>query len=377
MVEADLMEMAGRKTSLPAHLLPDREIHVVVSILSGRHKAKEYFEESIKPILAQHEINYFTHETKSAKTIIELSEKLFISNARRGVKQTIILLSGDGGVVDIVNTFTTVLNRANDDARAPSIFLKPAIVLIPMGTANALAWSSGAAPDALKTMIEGRPRSLPSYTISFSPGVRLIVNEGRDRETLSDSDEEEVVTYGAVVCSWGFHATLLAVSDTAEYRKHGIARFGMAAQEVLRDPHLYKGKVKWRKCGGDWKDLGTGEHSYIMATMVSNLEETFCISPDTRPLDGSLRLIGIGPEPASEIMRIMGLAYQAGQHMSDSKVTYEDIEALRIDFDEEEPRWRVVCVDGKLFEVARDGWMEVTRIPGTGMDARRVVELVC
>ncbi|KIW66736.1 hypothetical protein PV04_06036 [Phialophora macrospora] len=371
------MALQTRKASLPGHLLPDREIHVVVSILSGRHKAKEYYEEAIKPLLDQHEIQYFTHETKSARTIIELTEKLFIPNARRGVKQTIILLSGDGGIVDIVNTFTTLLNRSNDDVRAPSIFLKPAVVLIPMGTANALAWSSGVAQDAMKNLMEGRPKSLPSFKVAFSPGSKLIVNEGQDREALSDIDEGEDVTYGAVVCSWGLHASLVAMSDTTEYRKHGIARFKMAAEQLLTEAHTYRGKVKWRKQKSEWTEVAGTGHAYILATMVSRLEEHFQISPATRPLDGTLRLVLIGAEPASEIMRILGLAYQAGQHVTDPKVTYEDIEALRIDLDEEDDRWRQICVDGKIVEVTKGGWMEVTRIPGTGMDARRVVELVC
>ena len=368
--------MTTQKTSLPPHLL-DRELHVVVSILSGRHKAKEYYEENIKALLDKHEISYFTHETKSAKTIIELSEKLFIPNARRGVKQTIILLSGDGGVVDIVDTFSTILNRNNDDSRAPSIFLKPALVLIPMGTANALAWSSGVAHDALKTMMEGRPRSLPSFKVFFSSGAKLVVNEGRDRDALGDSDDDESVTYGAVVCSWGLHANILAVSDTAEYRKHGIARFRMAAEELLKDPHVYRGKVKWRKNDGTWTDLEEMEHSYVLTTLVPQLEETFLISPDTKPLDGSLHLVAIGPESGEEVMRIMGLVYQAGQHVLDPKVTYEDIEGLRIEFDEDEAQWRQVCVDGKIIEVAKGGWIEVISKPGTGIDARRVVELVC
>ena len=56
---------------------------------------------------------------------------------------------------------------------------------------------------------------------------------------------------------------------------------------------------------------------------------------------------------------------------------YENIEGLRIEFDEDEEHWRQVCVDGKIVAVAKGGWVEVTRIPATGMDARRVVELVC
>lgn len=365
------------QSSLPPHLLSDREIHVVISILSGQHKAKGFYEESLKPLLDRHGVTYFPHETKSARTIIELTEKIFIPNARRGVKQTIILLSGDGGIVDIVNTFTTILNRSNDDIRAPSIFLKPLVALIPMGTANALAWSSGVAQDALKVLMEGKPQSLPSYKVRFSPGSQLVVNEGQDRETINEGDEDDCVTYGAVVCSWGLHASLVAMSDTAEYRKHGVERFRMAAGQLLKESHSYRGKIKWRTQNSDWIELPAREHSYILTTMVSNLEENFKISPATTRLDGTLRMVILGVEPAADIMRVLGLAYQSGQHVNDPKVMYENIEGLRIEFDEEEERWRQVCVDGKIVAVTKDGYLEVTRIPATGMDARRVVELIC
>jgi hypothetical protein len=76
-------------------------------------------------------------------------------------------------------------------------------------------------------------------------------------------------------------------------------------------------------------------------------------------------------------MRLLGLAYQSGQHVADPKVTYEEIDGLRVEFDEEDEQWRLVCVDGKIVAIARGGWVEVTRIPGSGIDGRRVIELVC
>ncbi|EXJ91236.1 hypothetical protein A1O1_04346 [Capronia coronata CBS 617.96] len=362
---------------LPPHLLPDREIHVVISILSGHKKAQEYYDDTLKPLLDSHNVQHSTHTTSSTQSIINLTRSLFVVNATQGVKQTIILLSGDGGIIDIVNTMTTVLNRRNDDTRPPSIFIKPVVVLIPMGTANALAWSCKVAQDPIGSMMKGMPRSLPTFQAQFSPGAKLVVNEGRDRETLTESDDEEGIMYGAVVFSWGLHASLVAMSDTAEYRKHGLERFKMAAGQLLSEGHKYRGKVKWRKAGGDWGELPGSEHSYVLATMVSNLEEHFQISPATKPVDGTLRLVSIGPEPADEIMRLLGLAYQSGKHVTDPKVTYEDIKSLRIEFDEDDERWRMVCVDGKIVAIAKGGWVEATKIPATGMDARRVIEVVC
>lgn len=372
------MSGPNEREQLPPFLRPDREVHVVISILSGQQKAQEYYNDTLKPLLDSHGINYSTHTTDSVHTISNLTRDLFVINARQGVKQTIILLSGDGGIVDIVNTLFNILNRRNDDSRPPSIFFKPVVVLIPMGTANALAWSCKVAQDPLGSMMKGSPKPLPSFQAQFSPGARVVANEGRDREALTDSDDEESTMYGAVVFSWGLHASLVATSDTSEYRKHGLARFKMAAGKLLADAHKYRGKVKWRKAGEQtWSDLGGEEQSYVLATMVSNLEEHFQISPATKPVDGTLRLVCIGDEPVEEITRILPLAYQAGKHVTDPKVTYEEIDGLRIEFDEEDEQWRMVCIDGKIVAVAKDGWVEVTKIPASGLDARRVVEVVC
>ncbi|KEF59690.1 uncharacterized protein A1O9_04536 [Exophiala aquamarina CBS 119918] len=362
---------------LPPHLLPDREIHVIVSVLSGRHKAQEYYDETLKPLLDDHHIEYSTHTTTSAQTVIELCRSLIIPNATQGVKQTIILLSGDGGVVDIVNTLTTDLNRSSDDVRRPSVFMKPVIAVIPMGTANALAWSSKVAQDALQVLFAGTPKPLPSFQATFSPGSKLVTDEGRGRESLAESDDVESVMYGAVVASWGLHASLVAMSDTAEYRKHGLERFRMAAEELLKNVHVYTGKIKWRNTSDEWEELPGSKHAYILTTLVSNLEEHFQISPDTKPLDGSLRLLHIGPEPVQDILRILGLAYQAGKHVTDPKVTYKEIDALRIELDEEDELWRLICIDGKIVAVEKGGWVEVKWLAGSGIDGRRVVELVC
>lgn len=371
--------IAKSQGDLPPHLRPDREIHVIVSILSGRHKAQEYYDVTLKPLLDSHHLQYSTHKTTSAQTIVELSRSLIIPNATQGVKQTIILLSGDGGMVDIVNTLTTDLNRSNDDLRRPSVFMKPVIALIPMGTANALAWSSKVAQDALGVLLTGTPKSLPSFQVTFSPGSKLVTDEGQGREPFAESENAEGIMYGAVVASWGLHASLVAMSDTAEYRKYGLERFKMAAEELLKDVHVYSGKVKWRKTTDppEWREVGGSKHAYVLTTTVSNLEEHFQISPATKPVDGSLRLVHIGPEPAEDILRILGLAYQAGKHATDPMVTYEEIERLRIEFDEEDELWRMVCVDGKIVAVNQGGWVEVRWLAGSGIDARRVIELVC
>lgn len=393
---------------LPTHFARDREVHVVLSVLSGQRQAEDFYNEVLHPCLIANvphlepRKNYFVHRTTSPSTISSLTSKLFLFNAKKGVKQTIILLSGDGGMVDIVSTLTTSLQREVDDARPPSIFVKPTIVLFPQGTANALAHSSGiVSQDPLKVMLSGRPRPLPQFEVKFSQTGRLVADEGRERQPFVQPGSNEpgelgyfdpegnVRVYGCVVFSWGLHASLVGLSDTAEMRKHGISRFQMAAKELLEGGHVYRGTVKIRReRDGEWESFShknladptvTTLHKYILVTMVSNLEEKFCISPASRPLDGSLRLIAIGNESSETIMTILMQAYDQGQHIELSKdlVTYEDIDALRIEFDEEDEKWRHVCIDGKIVALEAGGWVEIQKLPAAGVDGRRVVELVC
>lgn len=402
-----MTEQAPEAIRLPAHFSPDREIHVIISVGSGNKKAKEIFEETLSPYLHKHiphlEIkkNCFVHTTTSRSTISQLTSKLFLFNAKKGVKQTLILLSGDGGMIDIVNTFTSTLQREIDDSRPPSIFFKPVIVLIPAGTANALANSAQiVSRDPLNVMMTGRARPLPQFEVKFSRAARLVTDEGRKRQEFAEpgfddfeaggelgyyDQQGKVRCYGCVVFSWALHASLVAKSDTAEMRKHGSDRFKMAAGELLKEGHAYSGAVKYRtEQHGGWQTLKhkSGEekkHKYILATMVSNLEETFCISPASKPMDGSLRLVAIGDESSETVMRIMGAAYEQGKHIESEKevVTYHEIDSLRIDFDEPDEEWRQVCIDGKIVAVEEGGWVEVRKMPATGADGRRVVELVC
>ncbi|KAK3076147.1 hypothetical protein LTS18_013802, partial [Coniosporium uncinatum] len=175
----------------------------------------------------------------------------FLPRANAGITQRIILLSGDGGIVDAVN----VLMFSRSSSYAP-----PIISLLPFGTGNALAHSSGITQDStfgLSTLARGKPQRLPLLKATFSPGARLLEDEGTTAETLPHSmssttpeGRQTIVPsiYGAVVASWGLHAALVADSDTSEYRKHGVERFQMAAKENLYPPngslpHEYRATV--------------------------------------------------------------------------------------------------------------------------------------
>lgn len=337
--------------------------HVVISTGSGTGLATEVWEQLVKPCMdfmqMEASIDYALHFTTSESSVIDFTRDTLLPQANLGVAQSVLLMSGDGGVVDIVNTLLS-------GDRSPS-YKKPNITILPLGTGNALAHSAGITQDnslGLKTWATGGPKELPLFRASFSPGARLLVNEAREEQELHELDGVPTA-HGSVVCSWGLHAGLVADSDTVEFRKFGVERFQMAAKEALfpsdgSPPHVYRGKVSVLRPGQqEWHVIRQGEHAYVLATLCNQLEKGFTISPDSRPLDGKLRLVHFGPSSGDEAMAIMGKAYQGGQHVHDDRVGYEEIDALRIEFEEDDARWRRVCVDGKIVRVEKGGFVEV------------------
>jgi diacylglycerol kinase family enzyme len=181
--------------------------------------------------------------------------------------------------------------------------------------------------------------------------------------------------FGAVVASYGFHATLVADSDTTGYRKHGDKRFGLVAKDLLfpedgTKPHAYKAGIILK--GG--KPVDRKEHGYVLASLVSNLEKIFTISPASKLLDGTLRVVHFGALDGQETMEVMKAAYADGKHVEMDDVGYEGVDGLRIDFKEEGEswKWRRCCVDGLIVGVEEGGWMEVGLV-GEGNEAVDVV----
>ncbi|TKA71837.1 hypothetical protein B0A55_06802 [Friedmanniomyces simplex] len=337
-------------------------LHIIVSSGSGTGQAEDVWTQLVKPML-QHvcpKANaYALHTTTSEHTVAELAREVFLPQANDGVTQAIILLSGDGGLVDVVNTLLA--------GPCSKRYKKPNATILPLGTGNAMAHSVGLTSDntmGLRNLLQGATKPLPLFRASFSPGARLLVDEAREERRLSDVNRVPTV-YGAVVCSWGLHAGLVADSDTHEYRQHGAERFKMAAEEALfpkdgSPAHAYRGKVSvLRPLSGEWERVDRETHAYVLATLVSKLEKGFTISPSSKPLDGKLRLVHFGAIGGQGAMDLMTKAYQDGKHIDDERVGYEEITGLRIEFEEEEARWRRVCVDGKIVRVEAGGWVEV------------------
>ena len=348
--------------------------YVVISIGSGIGEAQGFFDNVIKPALTASGLqpfSYYVHTTDSSKSIATFISAVILPRANEGVPQTVMLLSGDGGVVDAVNVLLS--------SERSSQYVKPAIGLVTMGTGNALANSTGLNRDltrGLRHFYRGQPHALPTLTATFSPESELLLDEGRKTEPVAPPTADAGVIYGAVVCSWALHASLVADSDTVEYRKFGGERFQMAAKELLSPsdgsgPHAYQGQItmfKLDKKGHEFRQtLKRQEHGYVLATLVSNLEEKLTISPHSKPLDGQLRLVHLGAVTSEEVMQILELAFQGGSHVNNEAVGYENVEGIRIDFDEGDAHWRRVCVDGKIVRVGESRWVEVRKNTGANV----------
>ncbi|KAK3502801.1 ATP-NAD kinase-like domain-containing protein [Neurospora crassa] len=441
---------------VPEHLAGVDELHVIVSTRSGLGLAAGFYEGVLRPLLEEgfgfeaggdviegdddddkqgpktrpgktYQITF----TKSADTIKDFARGLVSSSSssaqgrqQRQPSRTIILLSGDGGIIDLLNGLDhDQLNVSSSPSPSPT----PTLAILPLGTGNALFHSlhkplykpqGTDGPSALvlglRTLFKrGVSAPLPTFRAEFSPGAKLISGQPEVLPDSHDSPKDNLlfdvtsttssgttpvrkrpeITHllGAIVFSYGFHASLVYESDTPAYRVHGDKRFGMAAGELLKLSHLYDAEVFIRRSScerGEFTLLPKDAHStYILLTLVSNLEKTFCISPSSRPLDGQLRLVhfGFGEEEGTagaeaeaaenrgkKTMDIMMAAYRDGAHINDPEekvkdvVGYEEVEEIKVVINETDERWRKVCVDGTIVEVEKGGWVTVKREGGIG-----------
>ncbi|KAL2065288.1 hypothetical protein VTL71DRAFT_2957 [Oculimacula yallundae] len=365
--------------SLPPYLQAAKDVYVLISTLSGTGLSISFFEDILHPILRAisfEDSKYTVTRTKSSDSVKEFTQFHLIDGANEGKEQVVMVLSGDGGIVDTINA----LLQGNERS---SSYVKPTFVQFPLGTGNALFHSlHKASPipsiyiQALRTFLHGTPKALPIFKAKFSPGARLLSNEG---ETATPLPNDSI--YGAVVASHGLHSTLVADSDTTEYRKHGAKRFGLVANDLLfpkdGSPHAYQTDVTLIQ-GSKETPLERKEHGYVLATLVSNLEKTFLISPESKPFEPALRVVHFGPLSGEETMGIMMAAYDNGRHLKNGNVGYEKVDGLRIGFrgedgeEELEGRWRRCCIDGTIVRVEEGGWMDV-RVLKEGEEAISVV----
>lgn len=380
-----------RIAQLPTHLTRSSSragglvVDYLVSTKAGTGRAVQFWDDVLRPLL-RFASQSLTQETEPDRVVVTDSDDSVRAYAREThppTPRTIVLLSGDGGVVDLLNSSTP---PAPEEAPLPSI------VLIPLGTGNALFNSLhkplAAGPSelvlALRTLLGGVAAPLPTFKASFPPGSRIVKYTPKDEMGGAETPRDEAAAldllyrqetdvrelYGSIVASYGFHASIVYESDTPAYRAHGAARFGMVAQQLLKEYHHYAAQIAIRRPGGAGSDalerIPRDEHAYVLAAMVSNLERTFTISPASRPLDGQLRLVHFEPLGPERSMEAMMKAYDGGKHVDvewedGKRIYYDDIDEMTIQVDDEEERWRKVCIDGTIVDIPKGGVVHVQR----------------
>jgi diacylglycerol kinase family enzyme len=370
---------------LPPHLKHDsanehgvtNQVDVIVSVKSGVGQALRVWQNVLQPLWKSftddsEKTQYRLIHTESPETIRDYARHLWTSDERSKAR-TVVLLSGDGGVVDLLN--------GSDGDETPQI--PPTIALLPLGTGNALFHStnkplyseSGPSPLVLglRTLFQGVGADLPVFRASFSPGSRIVKFTDRVKGESPANDpnqiqkEETSVTHlqGAIVASYGFHASIVHESDTPEYRVHGDKRFRMVAEGLLKESHPYAAKVSIRRRDSTtFEDIARETHAYVLTVLVSNLERAFTISPATQPLQSQLRLVHFGPIGGERTMEVMTKAYDGGQHVGmnwpdGERVGYDEVDEVKVSVLETDERWRKVCIDGTIVEIPEGGNMTI------------------
>lgn len=378
-------------TRLPSYLCQDdrNQVDIIVSTKAGTGRALEFWQAvlqplwkhiredvGVSPLWGRTTTATSTREgvliTQNADSVPQFARSLWMADKKlpheAATSRTIVLLSGDGAVVDLLNGCVDF----------PTNTPLPLLALIPLGTGNALFHSlhrplyssTGPLPLvlALRTLFLGTPATLPIFQASFSAGSHTIT-PGVDADISMQKAHTAIShLYGAIVASYGFHASIVYESDTPAYRVHGRARFGMVAQNLLREAHPYTAHVEVRRLmSAVWEPVPRREHLYVLTTLVSNLERMFEISPESRPLDGKLRVLHFGDVGGQRTMEIMKRAYDGGKHVGmewddGQRVSYEEVDEVKIVTSEEDGRWRKVCIDGTIVEIPKGGQMTVKKL---------------
>lgn len=316
----DKFEQPSCVDSMPPHL---RSLTVINSKHAGGSAGGQVYFNILSPLLKAFGVRHVYVATDSPETICAHAQS-FSSSA------TVVIIGGDTSVHEFVNFLP------------PSTGTDLRLSIIPAGTGNALMSSLGVTSPLTavqRLFLHKEFYPLSSFEVTFPPGARGL-----------NSPVPERTSYQAlVVASWGFHAALVAESDSQEMRKYGSERFGIAAGQLISNvDQTYFGEIS-----GVQKSIAS-PISYLLFTTVTNLEATFPISPHSNPpSSGKLFCVAVPAVANSDLMDIMRKVYDHSAHIEDPRVIYQQItgecyvEVGRKNVQDDMRRW---CVDGCIIQ---------------------------
>lgn len=339
------------EVSKAGNLLTERQVIVVDSSKSGVGRLnRDIYTPILKPIFEELGVQHKYVLTEAYETIQTIGSELELG------AYTIILISGDTSVNEFINGLNTTNTGEKGDI---------CIFNIPFGTGNSLALSLGFLDelDAIsKLIVSDKPvQPLNLYDLTL-PQDTWLLQQDKKIKLLPHTIKF------VIVFSWGFHAALVADSDTPEYRQFGIDRFKMAAGKNLEKLQQYNGKTVISPHPDvhtivDPENLN-GPFAYWLVTPSKKFEPTFEILPHGNLYDDNLYLVAFNTDEGNSnyIMEIMMKVYNKGDHINDNRVCYKKVSAdksITLSFQDLPADKRRFCMDGSILLVPESGEISI------------------
>jgi len=195
---------------------------VVYNPVCGSRSAKSLTEDLILPLLFQYDVT--VHLVVATKHAGHAGE-LIADYLRSAVDLTLILVSGDGTLHEVVNNCNITENQAAKEHRVDRPPVQISVVLVPAGTANALYSSLFPPAKGEASTVEYKLKSLKAFLdgkerVPLSLGVTtLLPPAGEEPQTPSRTVVSGVVT------STALHASILYDSEELRHEYPGIERY--------------------------------------------------------------------------------------------------------------------------------------------------------
>ena len=325
------------------------QIYIVNSIKAGKTsnyelRLKNEFASLYYDVMKRYNPNTNIIETDSADAVFELGVKIKKKweSSNKKTSTLVIILSGDTSISELLNgsTLDPILH----------------ILTVPVGTANALFLKLFKLPKGIKLCEDPKQEKRQIISDSF---LRFVCGDleliNVPFYTISNKQGTEL-SKSILLTTTGFHATLLKVASSPEYKKYGVERFVKASGEVINN---YKLDNNVKLYNSEGKIYYNGESSYFGIFSTGRLEPTYDISPKSDLKNRAFLSIKENEDRKSFVDKIM---YGYGDEKvllenfeKDENVAYEKVDLqdeLYLEVTNKDPtdskRDVSICVDGLI-----------------------------